>query len=202
MITIGENDIWATADWHLGHNNIRTKFIMRPFMSDDHMVDFILQRVMDRVPRGARLYHLGDMFWRTLPLETAIRVMDTLSVFQNFYIWGNHEELLKKHAVLRERFIWMEKYEMLRRDQQGRYPNIFLNHFAQRVWEKSGKGSWHLYGHSHDELPPKGLSFDVGVDTRPDFAPYSIAEIAAKMATREIDQENKELDQSKGGCVR
>ncbi len=195
--TIGINDCWFTADWHMGHNNIRTKFIFRQYQSDDEMVTHILRQT-DRIPTGARLYHLGDMFWRTFPLERALWVMDQLKRFQNYYIWGNHEELLKKHAVLRERFIWMEKYETIRTGEQ----KIFLNHYAQRVWDGSHKGTWHLYGHSHNELPPAGLSFDVGVDTRPDFAPYSIHEIALKMATLKQNAENQTIDQSQGGCVR
>ncbi len=201
MYTVGIDDAWFTSDWHIGHRNIREKFIFRPFRDDRAMTDAVLDAVMSKVPRGARLYILGDMFWRTTPLEEALRVMDVLSTFQKYYIWGNHEELLQKHAVLRERFIWLEKYEEIRSGEK----KIFLNHYAQRVWNGSHHPSnpvWHLYGHSHNELPPQGLSFDVGIDTRPDFAPYSIAEISAKMKTLKQNAENQTIDQSQGGCVR
>ncbi len=42
-----------------------------------------------------------------------------------------------------------------------------MNHYAQRVWEHSHHGSWHVYGHSHGSLPDdiKSKSIDVGVDT-------------------------------------
>jgi calcineurin-like phosphoesterase family protein len=51
-----------------------------------------------------------------------------------------------------------------------------------RTWEKSHKGSWHVFGHSHQELPPYGKSFDIGVEGH-NYAPWSLEEIAAKMET-------------------
>lgn len=48
------------------------------------------------------------------------------------------------------------------------------------VWKD---GSWHLYGHSHGNLPddPNSLSFDVGVDTN-NFKPYSLKDVERIMA--------------------
>jgi len=40
-----------------------------------------------------------------------------------------------------------------------------LSHYGHRVWHGSHKGWIHLYGHSHDSLPPYGKSMDVGIDT-------------------------------------
>ena len=31
---------------------------------------------------------------------------------------------------------------------------VVLCHYAMRVWDRSHYGSWHLYGHSHGNLPP------------------------------------------------
>jgi len=42
--------------------------------------------------------------------------------------------------------------------------NIFLFHYACRVWNKSHRGSWQLYGHSHSNLEPWDNQLDVGVD--------------------------------------
>jgi len=43
---------------------------------------------------------------------------------------------------------------------------IWLSHYAHRVWNKSHHGVFHLFAHSHNSLPddPNSLSFDVGVD--------------------------------------
>lgn len=56
---------------------------------------------------------------------------------------------------------------------------IVLCHYALRVWNRSNRGSWHLYGHSNGRLPevPHSLSMDVGVDTH-DFCPWHYDEIA------------------------
>ena len=63
---------------------------------------------------------------------------------------------------------------------------IILSHFAMRVWHKNHKGAWMLYGYCHDSLNNdnpvnlfynKHLTMDVGIDTHPEFRPYSFAEI-------------------------
>jgi len=67
---------------------------------------------------------------------------------------------------------------------------IVLCHYAMRVWPHHAQGAWHLYGHSHGNLPdePLSLSLDVVVDTH-DFRPWHFDEIEAirkaKAAARE-----------------
>jgi hypothetical protein len=73
-----------------------------------------------------------------------------------------------------------------------------LDHYAGRVWRNSNNGSYQLYGHSHAALPEANtLSFDVGVDSRPDYAPWSEAEIVAKMQAKKaagaMDEMEKEI---------
>jgi len=59
---------------------------------------------------------------------------------------------------------------------------IVLCHYALRVWNRSNRGSWHLYGHSHGRLPemPTSLSMDVGIDTH-EFRPWHYDEIVGVM---------------------
>jgi hypothetical protein len=51
-----------------------------------------------------------------------------------------------------------------------------------RVWPHHAQGAWHLYGHSHGNLPdePFALSLDIGVDTH-DFRPWHFDELRAVM---------------------
>ena len=57
-------------------------------------------------------------------------------------------------------------------------------HYAMRVWNGSHHGAWHLYGHSHWNLPDTpSLSMDVGVDTH-DFRPWHFDEISTLVAER------------------
>jgi calcineurin-like phosphoesterase family protein len=60
---------------------------------------------------------------------------------------------------------------------------VVLCHYCLRVWNKSHFDSWHLFGHSHGQLPALGKSLDVGVDGH-GFAPWSWGEIKAHMADR------------------
>ena len=54
-----------------------------------------------------------------------------------------------------------------------------------RVWPHHARGAWHLYGHSHGNLPddPLALSMDVGVDSH-DFRPWHFDEIQVVMKAK------------------
>lgn len=63
---------------------------------------------------------------------------------------------------------------------------VVLSHYGSRVWNKSHRGSWLLYGHSHGSLPPLGKSVDVGVDSpwvtgKPEYRPFNYEEIKVFM---------------------
>ena len=55
---------------------------------------------------------------------------------------------------------------------------IVLMHYAMRVWNKSHRGAFQLYGHSHGTLPdnPNSLSFDVGTDSH-NYFPISFQDV-------------------------
>jgi calcineurin-like phosphoesterase family protein len=91
---------------------------------------------------------------------------------------GNHDKQARK---LKEEFSWLDNLAEL--SIHG-HP-IVLCHYALRVWNRSNRGSWHLYGHSHGRLPeaPNSLSMDVGVDTH-NFRPWHYDEIADSMAKK------------------
>ena len=64
-------------------------------------------------------------------------------------------------------------------------------HYGMRVWNKGHHGAWHLYGHSHANLPPHGRSVDVGVDShwvtgKATYTPFSFEQVAAFMVTRDF----------------
>jgi calcineurin-like phosphoesterase family protein len=73
---------------------------------------------------------------------------------------------------------------------------MFLNHFAQAVWDKSSHGVWHLYGHSHANFEPwrethlnRAKMIDVGIDYRFQlgygYTPWTVPELSAWMRERE-----------------
>lgn len=169
------SELWFTSDEHYGHENI-LRFCSRPFKNIYENIDVLVKNHNSVVPKSARVYHLGDMFWRTLPLKTALDIVHSLNG-QHYYIWGNHDQLMQGNNILREAFVWCKDIEFLEYQKQ----KIMLCHYAMRTWRNSHRGSWQLYGHTHGGLPEdKSLSFDVGVDAW-NFMPVSFEQIKEKM---------------------
>jgi len=190
-----------TADEHYGHKRI-IEFCKRPFVSIEDMREKLIAAHNAKVSCGDITYHVGDMFWRTLTLEEALSIMRRLKG-QHIFVYGNHDELIEEHVELQMKFTKIA--ERLYLNKESDHPKIVLDHYAGRVWRNSHNGSWQLYGHSHAALPEiANLSFDVGVDTRPDCAPWSLTEIAEKMAMKKatgaMDTLTQEIANS-GRCV-
>jgi calcineurin-like phosphoesterase family protein len=91
---------------------------------------------------------------------------------------GNHDRQARR---LEEDFIWLDNLAEVSIHGQP----IVLCHYALRVWNRSNRGSWHRFGHSHERLPevPNSLFMDVGVDTH-DFRPWHYDVIAYIMRKR------------------
>ncbi len=181
------SNVWFTADEHYGHESI-IKFCNRPFENTNEMTDKIVSNHNEVVKPGDLVYHLGDMFWRTLTVEQALGIRLGLNG-QHFYIYGNHEELMQKNKVLRDTFVWVRDLQNLKFGVG--VPNIVLCHYAMRVWNGSHRGSYQLYGHTHGELPEEGwLSMDVGVDAH-NFYPVSLEQVRATLGSRAAQAKNK-----------
>jgi calcineurin-like phosphoesterase family protein len=97
---------------------------------------------------------------------------------------------------LRDLFIWNKDIAEI---HPAGFPKIVLCHYALRTWNGSNRGSWQLYGHSHNGLSrsvqgvtreESALSLDVGVDAWNMF-PVSLDEIALKM--KEIQDVMKDV---------
>ena len=57
--------------------------------------------------------------------------------------------------------------------------HLILCHYAFRTWNKMGKKSINLHGHSHGRLKPFPRQFDVGVDAQL-LRPVTLAQIISK----------------------
>lgn len=161
---------YFTADTHFNHENI-IKYCKRPFDSVEDMNRTIINNWNSIVYSTDIVYHLGDFgFGNVKDIFNKLRGVKVL-------IPGSHdgESNLFMNSPI------MELYPGIK-DEYGNMRLIVLSHYAMRVWPKSHYASWHLYGHSHGQLPPYGLSFDVGIDTN-NFYPYSLDQIAEKMKT-------------------
>lgn len=162
-----------TADQHFGHRNI-IEYCNRPFDSLEEMDKELIARHNSVVSPKDRVVHAGDFCLKSkYATESYIKQLNG----QHTFLKGSHDNWLGKYWPLQ---IWEKKIE-------GQY--ITVCHFAMRRWPKSHYGTWHLYGHSHGELPPEGKSWDVGVDNN-DFYPVSFEQICEIMASRPDNAEN------------
>ena len=168
-------DTWFTADFHFGHSNI-IRYCNRPFGDVAEMDQAIMDRLNSSVKANDLLYFLGDFCIggkaRALAYRNEIRCKRV------FALPGNHDKETRK---LTDAFSWLNNLAEISIHGQP----IVLCHYAMRVWNRSNHGAWHLYGHSHGNLPdlPASLCMDVGVDTH-DFCPWHFDEIRAYMAER------------------
>ena len=169
-----------TADWHLGHDNI-IKFCHRPFSDSREMIEALIRNHNAKVSAGDICYFVGDLFWRTLTEGQCIDILNRLNG-QHAFIWGNHDERIEESPAIQSKFVFVRHVAQIDTKVKGIKQKIWLSHYAHRVWPSSHKGSWHLYGHSHAALPEiLNRSFDVGVDSSPNYSPFSLEEVAERM---------------------
>lgn len=166
-----------TADTHFNHDNIR-RFCNRPFSSVLEMNEKMLANWNSVVTPQDVVYHLGDFgFGDEKELLKIIKQLNGNILF----VRGNHDKKLPRIVPMKD--------VLEIRIPDARFPrgfcDIFLSHYAHRVWNKSHHGSFHLYGHSHSTLSedPESFSFDVGVDAW-NFTPVSFEQVFEKMSKK------------------
>jgi calcineurin-like phosphoesterase family protein len=168
---------WFSSDWHLGHNNI-LKYDNRPFKDIDHHDQVIIDNYNSIVGNNDNFYFLGDF-----ALTDSRYVKRRLSELKGnkFFIKGNHD----KHDTIKAyeaNGTYLGEQKKIVIDGQA----IILNHFAMRVWDKSHKGSHHLYAHNHGGLEqvPWGKSMDVCIILN-DYYPFEWEQIKKILDARE-----------------
>ena len=168
-------NIWFTADFHFGHSNI-IRYCNRPFRSVEEMDQTILERLNASAKANDILYFLGDFCIGSK--ARALQHREQIRCRKIFALAGNHDKEARK---LTEEFSWLNNLAEISIHGQP----IVLCHYALRVWNRSHHGAWHLYGHSHGNLPdtPTSLSMDVGVDTH-DFRPWHFDQINLLMTEK------------------
>lgn len=179
--TMNTNKIWFTSDHHFGHKNIIT-FSKRPFANVDEMNETMIERWNAKIGKDDDVYHIGDF---ALLSAAKLRQIRNRLNGRIYLITGNHESAALECA---DCFEWIKDYyELTVSDSEAHKSERFivLFHYAMRVWNASHYGTWHLYGHSHGDLPDDetSLSFDVGVDCH-DFYPLSYLDVKNIMAKK------------------
>lgn len=149
---------YFSSDYHLGHTNI-LKYDPRPFKTIQQHDDQIITNHNRVVKSEDNFYFLGDFAFNKdkRQLESYFERLNG----NKFFIKGNHDHhdirtLYKKYGI------YLGELAEIKIEEQS----IILCHYAMRVWNKSHRGTWHLYGHSHHSLPDlkDSLSIDVGIN--------------------------------------
>lgn len=214
--------IYFTADFHYGHGNI-IKYCNRPFLSDIDkkalaanggvwhkgnykndpnasvhkispegvalMNDAIISGVNKTVGKNDTLFFLGD--WCLAKddeyKKVAAECRNRINCKDVRMVWGNHDQPVLIHDLFEDHAdLWELKYEGI---------SIVMCHYAMAAWNKSHRGSWQLYGHSHSELEPfmnkimpGRRSIDVGIDNAAkllgEYRPFSFEELKKHFADK------------------
>ena len=173
-----------SADWHLMHANILVH-CNRPFNDTGEMNNTIINNINAVVGPDDWLHFLGDLaLTKNSNIHHIKYLLSKINCKNLTWILGNHDEITEP---FKDRFRWIKDVNTINVNGQ----KIFLSHYAHRVWAKSHKSVWHLYGHSHGSLPddPNSMSFDVGVDCH-GYKPVSfdrVKELMSKKTFKPVD---------------
>lgn len=190
--------IYFTSDSHYNHYNI-IKYCNRPFSTVEEMDQHILDKTNAYVKAEDTLYHLGDIaFARTNRWVDKCRYyLDQINCRDIRIIWGNHDNKSARNEAGKKLSDYYNCRDFDEIKINGQ--RITLCHYAMAIWNKSHRGAWHLYGHSHagaeDYLNrhfPGRKSMDVGID--------NIYKIAGEYRPISFD-EVKEIMDSRAGCT-
>lgn len=155
--------LWFTSDTHYGHRRI-LEYSHRPFPTVEQMGEEMVQNWNDYVTDDATVFHLGD--FAIGPWRQTHAIMSRLRG-RIRYVFGNHDHDIRGRPALHGRFTSIHDMIQIKvrdADAHGGYQRITLCHFALETWNKAHRGAWHLHGHSHSSLAPRGKRLDVGVD--------------------------------------
>lgn len=166
---------WFSADLHFSHNNI-IRYCNRPFSSVEEMNEKLIENWNSVVKPTDTAYILGDFSFSHNVKEIA-KHWAALNGNKKL-IYGNHDGSIIKYQWDFDPSELSGHYKEITIEKQ----KIILCHYAMRVWNGSGYGSWMLYGHSHGTLEEdlNALSFDVGVDCH-NYFPISFEQVRARM---------------------
>lgn len=206
-------NIWFSSDFHYNHKNIvrgvsewEHKERTRNFDTLEEHNEVLVQNINKTVKHDDVLYCLGD--WSFGEKDAIIDFRVKLNCRFVYLVLGNHDKHIEKNILHREIHLrsLFENVDKIMNVKHGKH-SFVLSHYAMRVWDGSHKGSIMLYGHSHgtlDAMTPdianptwigdqyfikNYRTMDVGIDTHPEFRPYSIEEVISIMDNKNVELE-------------
>lgn len=157
--------IWFTSDNHWDHPGQAA----RRGMALEEMNAMLIERWNLRVRPNDTVWVLGDVHLGKKPELH----LDQLNGYKHL-VTGNHD-----HKRVRRWSGWTSVHEHAW-ELKDNHQLYMLSHYGWEVWKNSHHGSFHLHGHSHGSLAPRGRRMDVGVDCHA-FAPISLEEVRDRL---------------------
>lgn len=164
-----------TSDTHFGDTRI-LRSAKRPFKTIAAHDAYLVAQWQAVVGDEDEIWHLGD-FAPGYDVEQ-VGAMLTMLPGRKHFITGNNDD-----AATREHPGWASVHDYAELEEDGRL--CILCHYALRTWNRIGKGSLDLHGHSHAMLKPLTRQFDVGVDAWR-YRPVTLATMLATRRQRKV----------------
>ena len=132
------------SDTHFCHDNI-IKMCKRPYSSTAEMNEDIIAKWNNKVKPSDEVYFLGDFIYKGSQNE-AFNIIKRLNG-KKYFIKGNHDKetllMQLKNAGLIE---WVDDYKIISDNDRM----VVLFHYPIEDWNGQYHGSYHLYGHVHN----------------------------------------------------
>ena len=161
--------LFFTSDTHFGDSRI-LRSARRPFKTiAAHDAQIIAQWQATVGPQD-EIWHLGDVApgYNRAKLDA---LLADLPGRKHLVTGNNDDEVTRTHPA------WDSVHDYAELTEDGIL--CILCHYPLRTWNKIGKGSIDLHGHSHAMLKPLARQYDVGVDAW-DFRPVTLATIRGR----------------------
>ena len=136
--------IYYISDLHFYHSNI-IKLSNRPFESIKGMNELLINNWNKTVTNSDIVYFLGDFSFKCNPNQ-ADKILEKLNG-KKYFIKGNHDKETWLNRIKEKGLIedWFDYKDL---DDNGR--RVILFHYPIHSWNGLYRGSYHLYGHVHN----------------------------------------------------
>ena len=131
------------ADLHFGHENV-IRFDGRPFNSVEEMDQTLIVQWNAVVKEEDDVYILGDFCYKSK--NSPLWYLKQLKGWKHL-ILGDHDNHLLNDEEAVKQFASIDKMTYVK---DGNY-TIVLCHFPLAEWNRYWRGSWHIYGHIHNQ---------------------------------------------------
>lgn len=193
----GSEKVYFCSDPHFGHKNLIKGLSnwekkndpersfdpekLRKFSSVDHMNSTIINNINSVVGINDTLYCLGDWVFGTD--EDIFKIRNQIVCKNVHLIFGNHDQDIVTSLKNQSAFTSAQFYKEIEISKE----RIVLFHYPIEEWNKCHRGSFHLFGHSHNVKQfriKNGKKMDVGFDGN-DYMPIEWSEVYALLKDRE-----------------